>query len=153
MREEGVTISIIKWLEELGWEIICYDFPQSGTGIVLHPNNRDDKAKNKGSIIPDIIAVKENVAILFENKDKFVLSDFEKILSLRINNLYSDSLNALLIHKNISNIYYGIGIPMKKHNLEKSMLYTEKIDFLISVKDDGKILINFIADNIKLKFY
>lgn len=37
--EEKVTINIIKWLKENDWEIICYDFPQSGTGIMLHPQS------------------------------------------------------------------------------------------------------------------
>lgn len=32
MKEERVSINILNWLESNGWKIICYDFPQSGTG-------------------------------------------------------------------------------------------------------------------------
>ena len=39
MTEEMVTKSILKWLIQLHWKIVCYDFPQSGTGYFLHPNN------------------------------------------------------------------------------------------------------------------
>ena len=40
MREEKVTINIMEWLEKNKWKIICYDFPQSGTGILLHINDQ-----------------------------------------------------------------------------------------------------------------
>ena len=50
MREEKVTKNILDWLEENGWTIICYDFPQSGTGVLLHLNNSNRTEKNKGGI-------------------------------------------------------------------------------------------------------
>jgi hypothetical protein len=80
MKEERVTINILNWLESNGWKIICYDFPQSGTGVLLHPNSDENRTtKNKGGIIPDILATRNSVALFFENKDRFVLSDFEKL--------------------------------------------------------------------------
>ena len=47
MREEQVTKNILDWLESNGWKIICYDFPQSGTGVLLHLNkeNRTDNSR------------------------------------------------------------------------------------------------------------
>ena len=39
MTEESVTKSILKWLMQNNWIIVCFDFPQSGTGHFLHPNN------------------------------------------------------------------------------------------------------------------
>ncbi len=67
MREEKVTIHILNWLEANEWKIICYDFPQSGTGILIHPNIKETKTtKNKGGVIPDIIAVKMETAVFFE---------------------------------------------------------------------------------------
>ena len=89
MKEEDVTKAIIKKLVSAGWEIICYDFPQSGTGRVLHPNDRD--SKTLGAIIPDIVAIKAGIVLDFENKDRFVLSDFEKIDNLRNSEDYSKS--------------------------------------------------------------
>jgi hypothetical protein len=31
--EEQVTKAILDWLEANDWKIICFDFPQSGTGV------------------------------------------------------------------------------------------------------------------------
>ena len=70
MREENVTKNILQWLQINKWEIICFDFPQSGTGVLLHLNDINRTEKNKGGIIPDIIAVKNGIAVFFENKDK-----------------------------------------------------------------------------------
>ena len=38
MKEEQVTKAVLKWLIANKWEIVCFDFPQSGTGRILHPN-------------------------------------------------------------------------------------------------------------------
>ena len=43
MREEHVTKATLKWLLANGWEIVCFDFPQSGTGRFLHPNNAESE--------------------------------------------------------------------------------------------------------------
>lgn len=79
LTEEQITKAIIDWLEGQEWQIICYDFPQSGTGISLHPNEELRITKNKGAIIPDIVAIKGTIVLFFENKDRFVLSDFVKV--------------------------------------------------------------------------
>ena len=151
MREEKVTINIIKWLESNGWTIICYDYPQSGTGIMIHPNsntNENIKEKNKGAIIPDIIAVKDSTAVFLENKDRFVLSDFEKIIMIKQSDLYNEGLNNLLKDYRVQNIYYGIGLPNNEKDISKSMKYIDNIDFLVSTNDNGDIYINYEAEKI-----
>lgn len=148
MREERVTINILNWLEENSWQIVCYDFPQSGTGILLHPNGANRTEKNKGGIIPDIIAVKENIALFFENKDRFYQPDFDKLLEIKTKNNFSDSLNQLLSGFSISKIVYGIGIPEEKKHLEKSKTQLDKIDFLITTDDDKNIKIHYDNENL-----
>ena len=149
MKEERVTINILNWLESNGWKIICYDFPQSGTGILLHPNSDENRtAKNKGGIIPDILATKNSVALFFENKDRFVLSDFEKIKEIKTLGNYSNSLNSLLSKFNVTTIYYGIGIPEVERHINKSLENIEGIDFLISTNDNGEVQINFDENDI-----
>lgn len=138
MREEKVTIHILNWLEVNEWEIICYDFPQSGTGILIHPNIREAKTnKNKGGIVPDIIAVKMKTAVFFENKDRYVKSDFEKLRTIKLEGNYSDGLAKLLEPYQIKNIFYGIGIPNKEKDIIKGIENIQDIDFLISVNEDG----------------
>ncbi len=148
MREEKVTKIILDWLEDNAWEIICYDFPQSGTGVLLHPNGSNRKEKNKGGIIPDIIAVKDNIAVFFENKDRFYEPDFDKLQEIKKESNYSDALDKLLTGFHIEAIYYGIAIPELKNAIDKSKLHLEKIDFLISTNEEEEILIHYDRNRI-----
>lgn len=137
MREEDVTKAIIKRLLSTGWEIICYDFPQSGTGRVLHPNDRD--SKTLGAIIPDIVAIKDGIVLDFENKDRFVLSDFEKIANLRHSTDYSKSWELLLSGCQYFHIYYGVGMPMNDTNYAKAEENRDKVDFIVYLNKDGSL--------------
>lgn len=148
MREERVTINILNWLEENGWKIVCYDFPQSGTGILLHPNGDNRTEKNKGGIIPDIIAVKDNIALFFENKDRFYQPDFDKLFEIKTENNFSDSLNQLLSGFSISKVVYGIGIPEVKKHIEKSKAQLDKIDFLISTNDNKNVEVHYDIEKV-----
>ncbi len=138
MKEEDVTKGILKALMADGWKIICYDFPQSGTGRVLHPNDRG--SKTLGAIIPDIVAIKGDVVVDFENKDRFVLSDFEKINILRTSSDYSESWERLLSRNHYSTIYYGVGMPMSDANISKAEEYGSMVDFIVYLNADGSIL-------------
>ena len=148
MREERVTINILNWLEENGWQIVCYDFPQSGTGILLHPNGDNRTEKNKGGIIPDIIAVKEDIALFFENKDRFYQPDFDKLFEIKTEKNFSDSLSLLLSGFSISKLVYGIGIPEEKKHLEKSKTQLDKIDFLITTDDNKNVKVHFDIEKV-----
>lgn len=143
IKEEQVTKALMQWLDENGWDIVCFDFPQSGTGRVLHPSNTT--SKTEGAIIPDIVAIKNDVVLDFENKDRFVESDFEKIDFLRNTNLYDDSLKKLLGKRQYKSIYYGIGMPYSERNYSKAQDYLDLVDFVVYLKVDGKVLID---DNI-----
>jgi len=147
LKEEQITKKIISWLEINGWNIICFDFPQSGTGIVLHPNVRIAGSKNKNTIIPDIIAVKNSVAVFFENKDRFCINDFRKLSDIREFNTHSDSINKILMEFSYKHIYYGVGLPIsasEKANLNKNM-----VDFIITT-DTKSIFVLHQIENIFL---
>jgi len=133
MTEEQVTKAILKWLVENKWKIICYDFPQSGTGKVLHHNERISGNKNKSSLIPDIVAIKNDQVVFIENKDRFELSDVEKLNRDKIKNNYSESIKKLLKPFVYKDMYFGIGIPSIFS--EKAINYKDKIDFIL--KTDG----------------
>jgi len=146
--EEQLTKLIINWLESNDWEIISFDFPQSGTGISLHPNENIRTSKNKASIIPDIVAIKNKTVIFFENKDRFVITDFVKTEYLKQTSDYSISISKLLQKFTYSAIYYGIGIPYNernKKNIDDNLL---KIDFSILVNPDYTISVHF--DRMKI---
>lgn len=128
--EENITKSIMNWLEKQGWFIVCYDFPQSGTGRMLHANDVYN-SKNKYTFIPDIVAIKGGNSVFFENKDRFYLPDFEKLEAIRLKNNYSISISQLLSNYYVSKIYFGIGLPVLEHNKTKVNLHRDKVDFII----------------------
>lgn len=144
MKEERVTINILNWLESNGWKIIGYDFPQSGTGVLLHPNSDENRTtKNKGGIIPDILAIRNSVALFFENKDRFVVSDFEKLREIKTLGNFSNSLNTILADYNVTSIYYGIGIPAIERHINKSLENINGIDFLVCVSECNEVLVKY----------
>ncbi len=136
MNEELITKSILKWLIDNQWQILSYDFPQSGTGHVFQCNT--SSSKNKESIIPDIVAIKCNTCVFFENKDRFCKKDFLKQQMLITNNQYSEAIEKFLIGYNIENIYYGIGLPTAKYS-SKQLKYNASVDFVIGVNKDKTI--------------
>lgn len=137
MNEEQVTKQILSWLLKNNWKIICYDFPQSGTGRSFKPSSecQDKKTKNKNHIIPDILAVKNGIMLLFENKSYFYLDDFLKIDNLRRFNCYDKSINEFLNRLKITDIvkYYGIGSIDDKKFYDKASIHYQKTDFVINV--------------------
>ena len=148
MREENVTKNILQWLQNNNWKIICFDFPQSGTGVLLHLNNSNRTEKNKGCIIPHIVAVKNDIAVFFENKDRFYQPDFDKLFEIKTELNYSDSLDLLLSDYNISSILYGVGISDIKKEIEKCKLNIDKVDFLMSTNKKKEITIHYDVNGI-----
>lgn len=148
LTEEQITKAILNWLEANGWEIICYDFPQSGTGLSFHPNEEIRTTKNKGAIIPDIVAIKETSVVFFENKDRFVLSDFVKVNDLRVGSDYSSSLDKLLKSYKVANIFYGVGLPNSESVCKKTMQQHGMIDFALCVNSDKSIAITYQTTSI-----
>ena len=138
MKEEQVTKALLKWLIENNWEIICFDFPQSGTGRYLHPN--DAIRKNKGAINPDIVAVRNEVCLFFENKDRFYYADYKKVNALIVDNDYSDDIERLLAGYSVNEFFYGIGLPTCKHTTA-SKNAANLVDFILGVEENGEIAI------------
>ena len=139
MTEEQVTKALLQHLTNNGWHIVCFDFPQSGTGRVLHPDNAYSE-KNKDSIIPDIVAVKNGISLFFENKDRFYLPDYKKVNSLIVDNQYTSAINDLVTSYDVKNIFYGIGLPVDKHK-EKSKESVDLVDFILGVNIDKTITV------------
>lgn len=137
MSEEAVTKAILSSLIKNGWNIVCFDFPQSGTGILLHPDSSGNN-KNKGAINPDIIAVKNEIGMYFENKDRTYLPDFQKVNLLRTQNCYINALTNLLKQFSIKYMYYGIGLPSQKCT-QSALDNKNLVDFIIGVNPDTTI--------------
>lgn len=134
MTEEQVTKAILKWLIARDWKIVCYDFPQSGTGRFLHPNGTTHKTKD--SVNPDIVAVKGNICLFFENKDHFYFPDYEKQNDLIVHDRYSDAISELLRAYPVEQIFYGIGYPSDQFK-GKAAEQKTLVDFIVGVAPDG----------------
>ena len=134
MNEEFVTKSIIYYLKENNWNIFAFDYPQSGTGFLIHPNDRLEK--NKESIIPDIIANKKSMSIIMENKSYYYKEDFIKLDNLKNDSNYENDLNSILKRLNCKSIKYGIGLP-EKDFIQIKEDDTKLVDFIITVDDSS----------------
>jgi hypothetical protein len=146
--EEQITKAILIWLETDGWEIICFDFPQSGTGVSFHPNQELRTTKNKGAFIPDIVAIKNGVVLFFENKDRFVLKDFLKVQELKNTTDYSASIVKFLIDFKYSKIFYGVGLALTDKNEKNTKEHLDKVDFIIFFQPEATIKITFDPNGI-----
>lgn len=152
LTEEQTTKSILRWLINNGWNIIAFDFPQSGTGRCFHPKNTD--SKTEGIWIPDIVAHKGTNILFFENKDRCVLKDFEKVSNLKSTDSYLDAINEITRGHAYTSIYYGIGFPLNEKEIEKAFENISDIDFLVcAVDEDNAIAVYdpnsiFSVDNI-----
>ena len=144
--EEQVTKSIIRWLTRNGWEIIAFDFPQSGTGRCLHPNN--SASKTNGIWIPDVVAHKGTNLVFFENKDRYVYSDFEKVERLRKSTSYTNAIAEITKNYNYDNVYYGIGFPQSISNIVKAQANYGMIDFLVAAIDKDNTSVEYDPYNI-----
>ena len=145
MTEEHVTKAILKWLLDNHWEIICFDFPQSGTGRLLHPNGANEK--NKGAINPDIVAVRDGVCLFFENKDRFYFSDYEKVNDLIVDNDFTDDIAQLLVGRAVDVFFYGIGLPTVKHG-KCSKNAAHLVDFIVGVEENKAITVLYNPQNV-----
>jgi hypothetical protein len=148
MTEENVTISILSWLELKGWKIVSFDFPQSGSGFCLQPNKVSIGSKNMNTIIPDIVAFRNGVAIYFENKTDYWHSDFQKVHDLKTTGSHSESLKELLSGFAVKETFYGIGLHAKPENIRNGLGDKQLIDFLLTVKDDLTVKIHYDPHHI-----
>jgi hypothetical protein len=146
--EEQVTKAILNWLESNGWLIITFDFPQSGTGYSLHLNNELRTTKNKGAFIPDIVTIKNETVVFFENKDRFVLSDFLKVEQLKSTQDYKNSIEKLLKDFSYSKVFYGVGLAHSDKTEQKTNDNLEKIDFVVFLHQDNLISVTFDTNDI-----
>jgi hypothetical protein len=146
--EEQVTKAILNWLESNNWQIITFDFPQSGTGYSLHPNEDLRTTKNKGAFIPDIVAIKNETVVFFENKNRFVLSDFLKVEELKSTQDFKNSIEKLLKDFTFSKLFYGVGLAHSDKTELNTNENLDKIDFAIFFYQDRSIKVTFDIHDI-----
>ncbi len=146
MNEGKVTKTIIKHLKSKGWEILCFDYPQSGTGRNFKPSEHylsEAGNKNKAHIIPDILAVKNGVLLFFENKSYFYYDDFTKVNNLINNDCYDESIDEFLdsLNVTVNKKYYGIGCVDDVKFYNKAKIHYPLTDFVVTVNENDFIVV------------
>ncbi|MEW6067316.1 MAG: hypothetical protein AB1610_03350 [Nitrospirota bacterium] len=132
-------------------EILSYDFPQSGTGISLQPNQafRQPETKNEGVIIPDIIAFKDGIGLISENKPYFEKQDIDKLEKIR-DGIYSESLNKVFRDRQINKLVLGIVLPNILTEISKAQDYFVRIDFVFVINAIGSCDVEYLLEGITL---
>ncbi len=134
MEEEFVTKSIVSFLKANGYLIYSFDFPQSGTGILLRPDKSSGKSEG---IKPDIIAAKGRTLLIMENKGKFWKGDFEKLHNLKHSGDYRTALQHIHIDMGTDRITVGIGIPNNPKYTKRALNLKQMVDLIITVDTSG----------------
>ena len=147
MTEEQVTKAIMTLLVARGWHIISFDFPQSGTGVRLAPEICAT-GESRGVIIPDIIASRGSVGLVFENKDRVVAAVFRKVAALRAG-AYHASLAEAFGGELPKTVRYGIGLPAGRCNKLVAGL-AEQVDFVMGVTPGGDLVLSHNPHRIEL---
>ena len=136
MNEEFVTKAILKALVDAGWEIVCFDFPQSGTGRTLHPD--DIIAKNEGAIVPDVVAVKGGTCLYLEDRDHYSYSDFVKVHDVIHGKRYEQAFRRLTDGFDVKRMVGGIGMPASSF-VGDAVAKRSMVDVVLCVSDRGEI--------------
>jgi hypothetical protein len=140
MTEEFITKSIMMYLQDNGWSLISFDYPQSGSGYRFNRNLVNVCKSTQNSIIPDVMALINDVLFIWENKNKFTLNDLLKYDNFAT--AYSDSLESLKLSISFKGICFGIGLANTSYNVRKTLEYREKLDFAVLVDDTGNVTVH-----------
>lgn len=151
MKEEKVTLAIIEFLKAADWEILSFDYPQSGTGVTIHPANRQMGAKRENTITPDIIALKIDNLIVMENKVYFSAEDVKKLRKVK-KGVFTRSLRYNFPDINWQKIWVGLGISDKDKELRKALANQPVFDFLLSVTSEGVVSAEYLRKEIENLF-
>lgn len=144
MREEEITKRIVNILDKRGWEILAFDYPQSGTGIMLK-DSRNSKEKNKNCINPDILAIKNNVLLVMENKFNFSLKDIMK-LNLMKDGIFNHDLDRHFPKLKYKRMCVGVGLYNNKKNITKVENCKSDIDFCILIDENSSNILFYIDE-------
>lgn len=137
LTEEVITRTILSWLKSSGWTLLSFDYPQSGTGYPLRPSrNTVGTSKNLGTLIPDVVAFKNQVTVFFENKVKFFQGDIDALVTLRGGGPYEHSIKSLHGDLVSHQSFFGVGLESTPYNVKKLTGAVSCLDFAVLVSAD-----------------
>lgn len=137
MDEERVTEAIEEHLEAEGWTMFAVDYPTSGSGLRLHPNDREEGTKHAGSIVPDVVAYRGTTVLVAESKPYFDPADARKLGAIA-RGKYSESLRRRVYATDIGTVRTALAFPAENRDAVVSDLL-DGVDSLLLVEADGQV--------------
>ena len=136
------------WLGGMAFDILAFDYPGSGTGKRLHPDQAFRTSKNTGLIIPDIIAFRSHFLAFFENKTWFSAGDVESLLLLRDSGRYRRAVRALRDQCGQATPVVGLALHDTDGNRRSLAGVQGQIDFGITVSSLGIVEVVFAPEGL-----
>lgn len=138
MNEEEVTEAVEEYLDAAGWTMFAVDYPTSGSGLRLHPNDREDGTKHSGSVVPDIVAYRENTVLVVESKPYFDRNDAAKLGDIA-RGKYSRSLDRRVYATDVDETTTALAFPESDESAMRSDVL-DGVDRLFLVKADSSVV-------------
>jgi hypothetical protein len=112
MREQEVTLAVDKFLKKNNWEILSLNNPFSGKSVWIKPKGG---FRGKGTLIPDIIARKDNLYLIVESYERLKIKDISKLEKYSTSK-YLDSIKEIFEDNNLSIVkIMAYPEPIKEH--------------------------------------
>lgn len=138
MDEEQVTEAVEEHLTAAGWTMFAVDYPTSGSGLRLHPDDRDPGTKHAGSVVPDIVAYRDQQLIVVESKPYFDRADAKKLADIAAG-AYSESLERRVYATTVETVTTALAFPKTdRASVDPSVL--DAVDSLFLVGADGSVV-------------
>ena len=140
MTEEQVAKAVMAWLSARGWEILDYDFPGGGTGRRFRFSGAESQhEKNAGAFCPDIVAWKNGLFLLCENKATDTPSDYDKQARVKSEPTLSEQLRAAYPGKVPTSTLTAIAFSGPFVNQDRAA--TRNIDFVLCISENNDVTV------------
>lgn len=137
MDEERVTEAVEAHLSASGWTIFAVDYPTSGSGLRIHPTERRAGSKHAGSVVPDIVAYRDETLLVVENKPYVDPADVRKLARIAAGD-YDESLERRVYEVEFRTLATAIGIPADAEP-DGPLEPFDPIDYLYVVDSEGGV--------------
>jgi len=130
LEEEEITRALYDFLRAKKWEILSYGVPRGMKARVVH--DPDSGFRSKDSIIPDIIARRENVLLVMENKSRLAVRDVIKLQKMTLGHVrYMKEIFKL---SEIENVVIQRALGLSEFSLDRDSQRIPE-DFIIFIVD------------------
>jgi hypothetical protein len=140
MEEREVTLALKAFLSRKGWKIMSVHYPGAQGGLSV---SMDGKTRG---IVPDLIAMKDDVILIVESKSSFSSSDVNKL-----NNVFRDSRFFEKLRKKLclpSGLLYQKAIAFHSFDFEIRDIPSGFVVFVVKGEKEVMVFVDKSVDSI-----